>query len=131
MFNNLLKKVKNIFKSNKKDKATKVESLTKPSIVNPNNSVSKLKVISNDNKRPMICQNCEEELGSDSINSARSDDGSYYYSRCSCGFVNKIVGNKAYVPDLLEIRNAFKLFKNNGINFEFYSTTQNGEKKAL
>lgn len=128
MFNKLLKKVKGLFV---KEKKVQANAVTKPSVVNSNNNVREFKVISNDNKESMLCQNCDKEIGSSNINSSMSDDGSYYYSRCSCGFVNKIVDNKAYVPDLLEVRNACELFKRNGVRFNLYSTTQNGEKEAL
>lgn len=128
MFNNLLKKVKGLFVKEKKGQA---KDIIKPPIINSDNSVREFKVISNNKKNHMKCQNCEKEIGKDNIKSAKSDDGSYYYSRCSCGFVNKIIDKKAYTPGLSEVRNAYELFRKNDIRFDSYSTTQNGEVEAL
>lgn len=113
-FQSLVKGFKKQVRSYKRNKAK-----SRLSIVNTRKSVTDAK-----------CKNCDKSLNN-SIRSSISEDKTYYYARCSCGFVNKISNNISIIPDATEIKIAYNLFKKNGVIFHTYSLTKDSNKEIL
>lgn len=132
MFNKLLQKIKASFENRKKKKLKSKMSVvsTRGNVAEENNVVEFKPILIKGSL--MSCKNCDKPLNDDgSVKSSISDNGKYYYVRCSCGLVNKISENQSSIPNVTEIKTAYNLFKKNGVNFHSYSLTKEGDKELL